>query len=75
MVLMKGRPSTSGDIAYVGIGRELRTGSASEGGNEVVVGTTLMLIGGNSRTVAADVDEESSKKFDKSYLPGSISDP
>jgi heavy metal efflux system protein len=34
----------------------LRTGSASENGHEVVVGTALMLIGGNSRTIAAAVD-------------------
>src|SRR6185436_20809657 len=40
----------------VGIGRELRTGSASENGEEVVVGTAIMLIGANSRTVAAAVD-------------------
>lgn len=44
------------DVANVGIGREIRTGSASENGKEVVVGTALMLIGGNSRTVAAAVD-------------------
>ena len=35
---------------------EIRTGSASENGHEVVVGTALMLIGSNSRTVAAAVD-------------------
>ena len=44
------------DIAEVKIGAETRTGSASEQGNEVVVGTALMLIGANSRTVAAAVD-------------------
>ena len=38
------------------IGGEIRTGSASENGREVVVGTALMLIGSNSRTVAAAVD-------------------
>ena len=38
------------------IGRELRTGSASQNGQEVVVGTALMLIGANSRTVSAAVD-------------------
>ena len=42
--------------AGVGIGRELRTGSASENGADVVVGTAVMLIGANSRTVAAAVD-------------------
>jgi heavy metal efflux system protein len=44
------------DIADVKIGAQTRTGSASEQGNEVVVGTALMLIGANSRTVAAAVD-------------------
>ena len=37
-------------------GGELRTGSASQNGQEVVVGTALMLIGANSRTVSAAVD-------------------
>lgn len=46
------------NVAEVGIGRELRTGSASENGNEVVVGTAMMLKGGNSRTVASAVDEK-----------------
>ncbi|HNO77513.1 MAG TPA: CusA/CzcA family heavy metal efflux RND transporter [Phycisphaerae bacterium] len=40
----------------VRIGRELRTGSASENGREIVVGTAIMRIGENSRTVAAAVD-------------------
>ena len=44
------------DVADVGLGRELRTGSASVDGREVVLGTALMLIGGNSRTVAAAAD-------------------
>jgi heavy metal efflux system protein len=44
------------DIADVKIGAQTRTGSASEQGNEVVVGTALMLIGSNSRTVAAAVE-------------------
>ena len=39
-------------------GRELRTGSASENGEEVVVGTAIMLLGANSRTVAAAVDQK-----------------
>ncbi|MDF2117913.1 CusA/CzcA family heavy metal efflux RND transporter [Roseiarcaceae bacterium H3SJ34-1] len=52
----KGVPIRIRDLAEVGIGRELRTGSASENGREVVVGTALMLIGGNSRTVSSAVD-------------------
>lgn len=46
------------DVSVVGIGRELRTGSASENGNEVVVGTAMMLKGGNSRIVSSAVDEK-----------------
>jgi len=44
------------NVADISIGKELRTGSASENGNEVVVGTALMLIGENSRTVSEAVD-------------------
>jgi heavy metal efflux system protein len=44
------------DVAQVTSGRELRTGSASVNGAEVVLGTALMLVGGNSRTVAAAAD-------------------
>jgi len=40
------------DVAEVKIGGALRTGAASENGEEVVVGTVLMLTGENSRTVA-----------------------
>ena len=47
-----GVPVRVRDVAEVAIGRELRTGSASVGGHEAVVGTALMLLGGNSRTVA-----------------------
>ncbi|WP_428941036.1 efflux RND transporter permease subunit [Fontivita pretiosa] len=46
------------DVAVVGVGPDLRTGSASENGQEVVVGTALMLIGENSRTVSKRVDEK-----------------
>lgn len=52
----QGVPVYLRDIAEVGIGKELRTGSASENGHEVVVGTALMLIGANSRTVSEAVD-------------------
>jgi cobalt-zinc-cadmium resistance protein CzcA len=44
------------DVARLTIGGEIRTGSASENGHEVVVGTALMLIGSNSRTVSTAVD-------------------
>ncbi|MFN7956285.1 MAG: CusA/CzcA family heavy metal efflux RND transporter, partial [bacterium] len=45
------------DLAWVGIGPEMRTGSATAGGEEVVVGTALMRIGENSRAVARAVAE------------------
>jgi len=41
-----------GDVAEVLIGKELRTGAATENGDEVVLGTVFMLTGENSRTVA-----------------------
>jgi heavy metal efflux system protein len=44
------------DVATLAIGGEIRTGSASTNGHEVVVGTALMLIGSNSRTVSTAVD-------------------
>ncbi|MGH7818523.1 MAG: efflux RND transporter permease subunit, partial [Candidatus Binatia bacterium] len=54
----EGTPITVRDLAWVGVGRELRTGAAGENGGEAVVGTALMLIGANSRTVAHAVDEK-----------------
>ncbi|GJE45397.1 efflux RND transporter permease subunit [Methylobacterium soli] len=51
-----GVPVRVADLAQVKIGRELRTGSASANGEETVIGTALMRIGANSRTVAAAVD-------------------
>jgi cobalt-zinc-cadmium resistance protein CzcA len=53
----KGVPIYVKDIATVAIGKELRTGSATENGQEVVIGTAMMLIGANSRTVSLAVDE------------------
>jgi len=43
------------DVASVGEGRELRTGAATQDGEEVVLGTVFMLVGENSRTVAQAV--------------------
>ncbi|RMR15173.1 Cation efflux protein [Pseudomonas amygdali pv. ulmi] len=39
-------------VAEVGIGKEMRSGAATENGREVVLGTVFMLIGENSRTVS-----------------------
>jgi len=47
-----GAPIRVADIADVGLGQELRTGAATENGQEVVLGTVFMLVGENSRTVS-----------------------
>ena len=44
------------DLADVELGRELRTGAATDNGREVVLGTVFMLIGENSRVVSKAVD-------------------
>jgi heavy metal efflux system protein len=64
-----GVPVRVKDVADVAIGRELRTGSASVDGREVVLGTALMLIGGNSRTVAAAADARI-KEIGRTLPPG-----
>ena len=64
-----GVPVRVGEIANVGIGKELRVGSASMNGEEVVIGTALMLIGANSRTVSQAVDARM-KRIEKSLPPG-----
>jgi cobalt-zinc-cadmium resistance protein CzcA len=43
------------DVAKVGLGKELRSGAATQNGQEVVLGTVFMLIGENSRDVAKRV--------------------
>ncbi|QYF93097.1 CusA/CzcA family heavy metal efflux RND transporter [Massilia sp. PAMC28688] len=46
------------DVAEVDVGRELRTGAATDNGQEVVLGTVFMLIGQNSRVVSQAVDKK-----------------
>jgi cobalt-zinc-cadmium resistance protein CzcA len=46
------------DVAEIREGEELRTGAATQNGEEVVLGTAFMLIGENSRTVSVAVDEK-----------------
>ncbi|MGL6159121.1 efflux RND transporter permease subunit [Microbulbifer sp.] len=50
-----GAPVRIADIAGVAIGKELRTGAATRDGRETVLGTAMMLVGENSRTVARDL--------------------
>ncbi len=52
---VQGTPIRVSSVADVGIGKEMRSGAATENGREVVLGTVFMLIGENSRTVSQAV--------------------
>ena len=69
-----GVPVMVGDVATVQIGGELRTGSASENGKELVIGTVLMLADGNSRLVASAAAERLTEVA-KSMPPGIVVKP
>jgi cobalt-zinc-cadmium resistance protein CzcA len=65
-----GVPVSLGEIAQIELGSELRAGAATQDGKEVVLGTVFMLVGENSRTVAA----ETARRIEqiKPSLPGGI---
>ncbi|MGK2742454.1 CusA/CzcA family heavy metal efflux RND transporter [Tepidicaulis sp.] len=65
----KGQPIYVHDVAEVTFGKELRTGAATHNGRETVLGTAVMLIGENSRDVAADVGRKL-EAIQKSLPPG-----
>ena len=54
----QGVPIRVKNVADVLIGKELRTGAATQNGHEVVLGTAFMLIGENSRTVSQAAAEK-----------------
>lgn len=54
----QGVPIRIGDVADIIIGKELRSGAATQDGEEVVLGTAHMLIGENSRAVAQAVADK-----------------
>lgn len=54
----RGIPVRIGDVATVEEGQELRSGTAMLNGTETVIGTAMLLIGDNSRTVAGRVAEK-----------------
>jgi cobalt-zinc-cadmium resistance protein CzcA len=60
-----------GDIADVQLATELRTGAALVRGKEAVLGSALMLMGENSRTVALRVAERI-KEIQKALPPGYV---
>jgi cobalt-zinc-cadmium resistance protein CzcA len=53
----QGAPVYLTDLGDVVLGKELRTGAATEDGREVVLGTAFMLMGENSRVVSQRVAE------------------
>ena len=67
----QGVPLRIGDVAEVMMGKELRTGAATENGREVVLGTVFMLLGENSRIVSQAVDKRM-VEINKSLPPGVI---
>jgi cobalt-zinc-cadmium resistance protein CzcA len=52
---LNGTPVKISDVATVAIGKELRTGAATRDGKETVLGTAMMLVGENSRSVSLAV--------------------
>ena len=65
-----GLPVRIRDIGTVGLGKEMRSGAATQNGHEVVMSTVFMLIGENSRTVSKRVAEKLEEV--KSTLPPGI---
>jgi len=70
----EGVPVRVADIADVSLGEELRTGAATENGQQVVLATVLMLMGENSRTVAQAVAEKLEVAA-KALPPGIVAKP
>lgn len=70
----EGVPITIKDVADVGFGKQLRTGAATRDGEETVLGTAVMLIGENSRTVSRAVSAKLAE-IDKSLPEGITADP
>ncbi len=52
-----GVPIRISDVADIAVGKELRTGAGTHDAGEVVIGTAMMILGANSRTVSADVHD------------------
>ncbi len=69
-----GTPIYIRDVANVAVGRELRSGAASKNGREAVIGTALMRIGENSRTVS-DAVHERLQTIDKVLPPDVVLKP
>jgi cobalt-zinc-cadmium resistance protein CzcA len=69
-----GVPVTIRDVAEVAYGKQLRTGAATRDGEETVLGTAVMLIAENSRTVSKAVSEKLAE-INKTLPAGITADP
>lgn len=69
-----GVPIRLSDVAEIGFGKELRTGAATLNGEETVLGTAVMLLGGNSRTVSEAVAEKLTA-INKTLPEGVVAEP
>ncbi|MBN9131911.1 MAG: CusA/CzcA family heavy metal efflux RND transporter [Nitrosospira multiformis] len=69
-----GIPIRIKDVADLLIGKELRTGAATQNGGEVVIGTAHMLMGENSRTVSIAAAEKLAE-INHSLPPGVVATP
>jgi cobalt-zinc-cadmium resistance protein CzcA len=65
-----GVPIRVKDVAEISLGKELRSGAATQNGREVVMSTVFMLIGENSRSVAKGIAEKLQEVQDS--LPAGI---
>lgn len=70
----QGVPIRIKNVADVLIGKELRTGAATQNGREVVLGTAHMLIGENSRTVSQAAAEKLAE-INRSLPAGVVATP
>ena len=73
----QGVPIRIGDVADVAEGKELRTGAGTLNGDESVIGTTMLLIGENSRDAArrvADRLDEINRSLPEGVIARSVYD-
>lgn len=70
----EGTPIRIKDVADILIGKELRTGAATQNGEEVVLGTVHMLMGENSRAVSKAAAEKLAE-INRSLPPGVVAAP
>lgn len=70
----QGIPIRIKNVADVLLGKELRTGAATQNGHEVVLGTAHMLIGENSRVVSQAAAEKLAE-INRSLPPGITATP